>query len=330
MKKRILTGDRPTGPLHLGHYVGSLENRVKLQDKYECFFIISDYAYITDRLMKTKELEKNVESLVLDYLSVGIDPKKSTIFIESKIPQISELSLLFSMMVGLSRLKRNPTIKEEMKDRGISKVSYGFMGWPVTQAADILCVRANLVPVGEDQIPHVEQTREIARDFNRIFGSLFPIPEALVGKVARLPGLDGRKMSKSLGNAINLSDSSKQVEEKVRKAITDPKRIHSADKGHPEVCNIFKYYQAFAKNKVDQTEEKCKKGETGCAACKKEIAKIINEFLEPVREKRRFCQKKKTLVKEIIEAGNKKTQKEAAETLEIVKEKMHLDYENLA
>lgn len=329
MKKRILTGDRPTGPLHLGHYVGSLKNRVKLQDKYECFFIISDYEFLTDHLNQTKELNKNVEDIVLDYLSVGIDPKKSTIFVESKIPQISELTFLFSMLVSLSRVQRNPTIKEELKSRGITRASYGFIGWPIAQAADILCVRANLVPVGEDQLSHIEQTREIARDFNRFFGKVFPIPDALVGEVSRLPGLDGRKMSKSLDNAIFLSDSSKQVEEKVMKAITDPKRIHSTDKGHPEICNIFKYYQAFAKDRVDQIEEKCKKGEVGCTACKKEMTEIINEFLEPIREKRRFYQKKKGFVKEILEAGNKKTQKEAAETLEIVKQKMHLDYENL-
>ncbi len=329
MKKRILTGDRPTGPLHLGHYVGSLENRVKLQDEYECFFIISDYEFLTDHLNQTKELSKNVENIVLDYLSVGIDSRKAVIFLESKIPQISELSFLFSMLVSLSRVQRNPTIKEELKSRGISKASYGFIGWPIAQAADILCVRANLVPVGEDQLSHIEQTREIARDFNRIFGKVFPMPEALVSRVPRLPGLDGRKMSKSLGNAIFLSDSSEQVEEKVKKAITDPKRIHSTDKGHPDVCNIFKYYQAFARDRVDKIEEKCKKGEIGCTACKKEIAQVINEFLEPIRKKRRFYQKKKTLVKEILEAGNRKTQKEAAETLKIVKQKMHLDYENL-
>ncbi|MCK4453868.1 tryptophan--tRNA ligase [Candidatus Parcubacteria bacterium] len=329
IKKRILTGDRPTGPLHLGHYVGSLENRVKLQDKYECFFIISDYAYITDRLVETKKLNNNVKSLVLDYLSVGIDPKKSTIYVQSKIPQVAELALLFSMMVTLSRLKRNPTIKEEIKDRGISKVSYGFMGWPIIQAADILCVRADLVPVGEDQVPHIEQTREIARDFNRMFGRIFPIPEVLTGKVARLPGLDGRKMSKSLGNAINLSDSPKQIKEKINRAITDPKRIHSFDKGHPEICNIFQYYKAFNREELSEIKEKCQKGKIGCVACKEKMTKAINEFLEPIRERRNFYEKKKDIVKEILNSGNKKTEKETAKTLTLVKEKMHLDYKSL-
>jgi len=329
IRKRILTGDRPTGPLHLGHYVGSLENRVKLQDKYECFFIISDYAYITDRLVETKKLNNNVKSLVLDYLSVGIDPKRSTIYVQSKIPQVAELALLFSMFVTLSRLKRNPTIKEEIKDRGISKASYGFMGWPIIQAADILCVRANLVPVGEDQVPHIEQTREIARDFNRLFGKVFPIPEVLTGKLARLPGLDGRKMSKSLGNAINLSDSPKQVKEKINRAITDPKRIHPSDKGHPEICNIFQYYKAFNKEELNEIKEQCQKGKIGCVACKEKMAKAINKFLEPIQEKRNYYSKQKNIIKDVLDAGNKKTEREAAKTLELVKEKMHLDYRSI-
>ena len=329
IRKRILTGDRPTGPLHLGHYVGSLENRVKLQDKYECFFIISDYEFLTDHLSRTKELRKNIEDLVLDYLSLGIDPKKSFIFVESKIPQIAELILLFSMLVSLSRVKRNPTIKEEIKTRGISKASYGFIGWPIAQAADILCVRAELVPVGEDQLSHIEQTREIARDFNRLFGSVFPIPEALTGKVSRLPGIDGRKMSKSFDNAIYLSDSPKQVKEKINRAITDPKRIHPSDKGHPEICNIFQYYKAFNREELNEIENKCKKGKIGCVACKEKIAKAINEFLEPIREKRNYYSKQKDIIKDVLNAGNKKTEREAAETLELVKEKMHLDYKSI-
>jgi tryptophanyl-tRNA synthetase len=326
MKQRILTGDRPTGPLHLGHYVGSLQNRVKLQKEYECFFIISDYEFLTDHLSRTSELDKNIESIVLDYLSVGIDPKKSFVFLESKIPQIAELTLLFSMLVTLPRVQRNPTIKEEIKSRGISKASYGFIGWPIAQAADILCVRANLVPVGEDQLSHIEQTREIARDFNRLFGRVFPIPEALVSEVSRLPGLDGKKMSKSLGNAIYLSDSNKEVEAKINRAVTDPKRIHASDKGHPYICNIFKYYQAFAKNEVKGIQEKCQKGEIGCAACKKQAAKMINDFLDPIRKKRNYYSQKKGIVKEVLDAGNKRTEKEAAETLALVKQKMRLDY----
>jgi tryptophanyl-tRNA synthetase len=221
MKKRILTGDRPTGPLHLGHYVGSLANRVKLQDEYECFFIIADYQVLTDHLKETSQIEKNIKEIVLDYLSVGIDPKKSTIFIQSKIPAIAELTMYFSMMVSLAEVERNPTVKTEIKtareEGKISEISYGFVGYPISQAADILFLRAHLVPVGKDQLPHIDLTREIARKFNKLFGKVFPIPKALVGEIPSLPGLDGRKMSKSLGNAIYLSDPSQEVKNKVIK-----------------------------------------------------------------------------------------------------------------
>ena len=326
MRKRILTGDRPTGPLHLGHYVGSLDNRVKLQDNYDLFIIISDYEFLTDHLLDTKELDKNVRELVLDYLSVGINPKKSVIFIESQIPQIAELTMLFSMMVKLSRLKRNPTIKQEMKDRQIANVTYGFLGWPIGQAADILAFRANLVPVGQDQLPHVEQTREIARDFNSLFGHVFPIPKALVGKIKRLPGLDGRKMSKSLNNAIYLKDSPQEVQAKVKKAITDPARIHPSDKGHPDICNVFQYYRALDSERAQITKRLCEKGEIACVDCKKNVAQKINEFLEPIREKRNFYQKKDGLIKEILDSGNRKAREEAQKTLDMVKKAMHLDY----
>ncbi len=330
MKKRILTGDRPTGSLHLGHYVGSLENRVTLQGEYDLFIIISDYEFLTDHLSKTSELKKNIRELVLDYLSVGIDPQKSTIFIESQIPQISELTMIFSMMVKLARLKRNPTIKQEMKDRGISEVSYGFLGWPIGQAADILSVRANLVPVGEDQLPHIEQTREIARTFNNLFGKVFPIPEAMVGKVKRLPGLDGRKMSKSLNNAIYLSDTKEEVEEKISRAITDPARIHPNDKGHPSTCNIFKYYQAFYPEEERKIERLCREGKIKCVSCKKEIASRINSLLEPIRKRRNFYLKKPGLIEKILEKGNKRTEEEAAKTLSIVKKAMYMDYKYIS
>jgi len=254
MKKRILTGDRPTGPLHLGHYIGSLKNRVKLQNKYDCFFIIADYQVLTDHLSETEKIQKNIKEIVLDYLSVGIDPSRSTIFIQSKIPAIAELTMFFSMMVSFQEVKRNPTVKTEFKlakERGrVSEISYGFVGYPVSQAADILFVRAHLVPVGKDQLPHIELTQEIARRFNRLFTRVFPIPKPLVGEVPVLPGLDGKKMSKSLGNAIYLSDSPEVVKKKVMKAVTDPARIHPTDKGHPEVCNVFQYHKAFNKKEA--------------------------------------------------------------------------------
>lgn len=332
VKMRILTGDRPTGLLHLGHYVGSLKNRVKLQEKYECFFIIADYEFLTDHLLRTRELDNNVRNLVLDYLSVGIDPKKSAIFLESQIPQISELTLLFSMFVKLSRVRRNPTVKEEIKTRGVSDVSYGFIGWPIAQAADILSIRANLVPVGEDQLPHIEQTREIARSFNHLFRNVFPVPEPLVGEVRRLPGLDGRKMSKSLNNSIYLSDTPEDVKKKINKAVTDPARIHPKDVGHPDVCNVFQYYKAFSPIEAEEVGEKCKKGKISCVACKKRAAEMINEILKPIRERRKFYEvkdKKEDFIRDILNSGNKRAKEEAKKTLILVKEAMYLDYKDL-
>ena len=330
MKKRILTGDRPTGPLHLGHYAGSLENRVKFQDEYECFFIIADYQFLTDHLKETKKIEKNIKEIVLDYLSVGIDPERSTIFVQSLIPQIAELTMYFSMMTSLAEVQRNPTVKTEFKtakEKGkISEITYGFVGYPVSQAADILSVRAHLIPVGEDQLAHIELTREIARRFNRLFKEVFPIPEGLAGRAARLPGLDNQKMGKSLGNAIYLSDSSEVVCQKVSTAITDPARIHPTDLGHPAICPVFQYHQTFNKEESREIEKACRMGKIGCVECKRKIALKINHFLEPIREKRKFYEKKKSFIKEILEAGNEKTRKEAEKTLKLVKEAMRFDY----
>ncbi|MDD2732290.1 MAG: tryptophan--tRNA ligase [Candidatus Pacebacteria bacterium] len=330
MKKRILTGDRPTGPLHLGHYVGSLENRVMLQDKYECFFVIADYQVLTDHLKETKRIGEFIKEIVLDYLAVGINPEKSTIFIQSKIPEIAELTTYFSMMISLARVQRNPTVKEEIKASEISEVSYGFVGYPISQAADILSVRAHLVPVGEDQVAHIEQTREIARTFNRLFASIFPVPEALVGRVARLPGLDSQKMSKSRGNAIFLSDSSESVRKKIMRAITDPARIHPTDKGHPDVCNIFRYYVAFGNPpECEEIETSCKSGKIGCVNCKKRMVEIINGFLKPIREKRNHYANQSGFIKDVLITGNRRAREEAKKTLELVREAMHFDYKDL-
>jgi len=326
VKKIILTGDRPTGPLHLGHYVGSLKSRVELQDKFECYFIIADYQVLTDQLHKSKEIEKNIGEIALDYLSVGIDPNKSTIFVQSQIPEIAELNIIFSMLVTFARVKRNPTVKEEIRSSGIKKPSLGFISYPVSQAADILCVRANLVPVGKDQLPHIELTREIARTFNRTFKKVFPIPEPILSKTSVLPGLDGQKMSKSRGNAIFLKDDPKTVEKKVMKAITDPQKIHLGDSGRSEICNIYKYYQAFFPEKANEVKELCKAGKLGCVECKKQLAKMLNELLNPIRQKRKEFEKKPKLIKEILEEGKIKTQKKAKETLEITKEAMGMRY----
>lgn len=329
VKKRILTGDRPTGPLHIGHYVGSLENRVRLQDKYDCFFIIADFQYLTDGLTETERVEEYVKEVVLDWLSVGMNPNKSTFFIQSKIPEIAELTMYFSMMVTLARLQRNPTVKEEFKASRLPAMSYGFLGYPISQAADILIVRSDLVPVGDDNLPHVEQTREIARTFNRTFGSVFPIPEPLVGEVSRLPGLNGQKMSKSMDNAIYLKDTPEEVRQKVGMAITDPARIKANDKGHPDICNIYRYHLAFNNTEAEDIEKRCLQGKIGCVACKKRIAENINAFLDPIREKRAFFEARPSIIKEALRTGIERTLKESRETMRLVREAMHFSYKDL-
>jgi tryptophanyl-tRNA synthetase len=329
VKKKILTGDRPTGPLHIGHYVGSLENRVKLQDRYDCYFIIADYQVLTDHLGETERTGRLIRQVLLDWLSVGMDPEKSTFFIQSRIPEIAELTLLFSMMVTLARLQRNPTVKEEFKASGQKAISYGFVGYPVSQAADILIVRPELVPVGDDQLPHIEQTRELARTFNRLFGNTFPVPEPLLGTFARLPGLDGRKMAKSSQNAIYLSDSPELVKEKVKLAVTDPARIKADDRGNPGICNVFKYHLAFNRAEADDIENRCRAGRIGCVSCKNNAAEKISRFLEPFREKRAGYEARQTVLKEIIQDGNSRVRTISRETLELVREAMHFDYRDL-
>ena len=273
MKKRILTGDRPTGRLHLGHYVGSLANRVKLQDEYDCYFIIADLHTLTTQPEKTKELSENIRQLVLDYLSVEIDPAKSTIYVQSQIPEVAELAVIFSNLATVPRLQRVPTLKDVMRDANIKIPSLGLLGYPVLQAADILMVRANLVPVGRDQASHIEVTREIAKEFNRLYGEVFPIPEGLIPKdVGTLPGTDGKeKMSKSAGNVINLSDVSETVKKKVMGMYTDPTRIHGDEPGNVKDNPVFVYLDAFALEtgnkqhvtRVDEYKEKYKKGMVG-------------------------------------------------------------------
>jgi tryptophanyl-tRNA synthetase len=284
---------------------------------------------LTDHLRDTKEVEQSIRDIVLDYLSVGIDPEKSTIFIQSQIPQISELTMFFSMMVSFKRIQRNPTVKEEIKATGGKEVSYGFVGYPVSQAADILCVRANLVPVGKDQEAHLEQTREVAEFFNRTYGNVFPIPKTLLGKVSKLPGLDGQKMSKSRGNAIYLSDPINIVCKKVMSTITDTTRIHAADKGHPDGCNIFQYQCAFNRDEADAICKDCMDGKIGCVTCKKRLCDKLTEFLKPIQEKRKIYESDPNIVKRILRKGNQRTIEEASKTLEMVKEAMFFDYKQL-
>lgn len=332
MKKRILTGDRPTGKLHLGHYVGSLKNRVKLQDEYDCYFIIADLHTLTTRPEKTGELSDNIRQLVLDYLSVGIDPAKATIYVQSQIPEVAELALIFSNLISVPRLERVPTLKDVMRDADIKIPSLGLLGYPVLQAADILMVRADLVPVGRDQESHIEITREIAGRFNGTYEEIFPLPVALIPEdIGTLPGTDGKaKMSKSAGNVINLSDDSQTVKKKVMGMYTDPKRIHGDEPGKVEGNPVFVYLDAFAQHgdsgKIEEFKERYKKGKIGDVEVKKYLVEILERFLQPLKALRAKYEKDAGLVEKILKEGTEKARAEAQKTLEEIRRAMKIDY----
>ncbi len=331
-KKRILTGDRPTGKLHLGHYVGSLQNRVILQDQYDCFFIIADLHTLTTKNEKRHlgELSQNIYDVVLDYLSVGIDPEKSVIFLQSAIPEEYELTHIFGNLVSLPRLSRLPSIKDMARAANMDDetMPFGLIGYPVLQAADILLPRAHLVPVGKDNEAHVEITREIARRFNHLYGkNVFPIPDVMIGDIPTLIGTDGRaKMSKSLGNAIMLSDDAKTVERKVRGMYTDPNRIRADIPGRVEGNPVFIYHDAFNPNidEVNDLKERYLKGKVGDVEVKRKLTRAINNFLEPIRERRASYEAKPGLVEDILLDGTRRMQAEATKTLEIVYDAMGL------
>jgi len=328
-RKRILTGDRPTGDLHLGHYVGSLANRVRLQDEYECFFIIADYHALTTAYDRSAEVQGNIRSLVLDYLSVGMDPERSTIFLQSLVPEIPELYMLFSMLVSVPRLQRMPALKEVMRDLKLETATLGLLEYPVLQAADILCVRGDIVPVGKDQASHVELTREIARRFNDLYRPVFPLPEALIGEVPTLPGTDGKtKMSKSVGNAIFLSDDADTVRRKVMSMYTDPTRIHATDPGHVRGNPVFTYHDAFNadKEEVADLKRRYRQGRVGDVEVKQRLIRVLDAFLEPIRERRARYEARPGLTEEIVEAGSRRARQEAQETLRLAREAMGLTY----
>lgn len=323
-KKRILSGMRPTGKLHIGHYVGALENWIQLQDLYESYHLIADYHVLTTNL-STDEIYQNSIEMVIDWLAAGLDPNKSPMFRQSKIKEHAELFLIFSMLITTARLERNPTLKEQVRDLNIENVIYGHLGYPVLQSADILLYKGEAVPVGEDQVPHVEITREIARKFNNQYGNVFPEPEALLTSFARLPGLDGdAKMSKSLNNTILLSDDSETVKQKLRKAVTDPLKVRKNDPGRPEVCLIFTYHKKFNPDEVPEIEVNCKNGSLGCVDCKMKCATKINNWLSPIIEKRKYYENNIHLVKEILNDGENKGRIVAQQTMEEVREKMKL------
>ena len=325
-KKRILTGDRPTGRLHIGHYFGSLQNRVKLQDdeNYDQFILIADVQALTDNFNNPEKVRKNVREVAMDYLSVGIDPEKTTIYIQSMIPEVAELTVFYSNLVTIARLQRNPTVKTEIaqkKDLFGESVTYGFLGYPVSQAADITCFNGELVPVGEDQLPLIEQCREIVRKFNNIYGDVLKEPQALLSSAKRIKGLDGNeKMGKSLGNAIYLSDSDEEITRKVMSAVTDPNRIKKDDLGNPDVCMVAYYHKLFTNPEDVKTVcEECKAGKRGCVACKRQLAQNIIDYLKPIKEKRKYYEERPELVDEILLKGTKKAQEEAKKTMKKVK-----------
>jgi len=330
MKKRILTGDRPTGKLHIGHYIGSLKNRVKLQDSYDQFVLVADVQALTDNFNNPQQVRDNVKELVLDYLSVGIDPKKTTILIQSLIPEIAELTVYYLNLVTLDRVLRNPTVKEEIKNKSYSKsLPAGFAMYPVSQAADITAFEADLIPVGADQVPMIEQTREIVKKFNSLYGNTLVEPKALLGDFPRLPGTDGQaKMGKSLGNCIYLSDSQEEVLKKVMHMYTDPKRVHPTDPGNPEGNPVFIYHKAFNPNRyeVASFEEKYKKGEISDVEIKKRLAEVLNTMLEPIRMKRKYYEERPEEIETILKEGTEKARKVAKITMVKVKKALKIDY----
>ncbi|MFA5145433.1 MAG: tryptophan--tRNA ligase [Candidatus Omnitrophota bacterium] len=328
MKKRILSGMRPTGKLHLGHLVGALDNWVKLQDEYECFFMAADWHALMSEYEDTRDLKENILDNVIDWISCGVSPDKSTIFIQSHVKEHLELYAVFSMITPLGLLERCPTYKEqlrEVKNRDLS--TYGFLGYPVLQAADILLYKAEAVPVGEDQLPHLELTREIARKFNNLYSAkkdFFPQVKGLLTKAHRLLGLDGRKMSKSYDNYIALSEKPEDLRKKVSSMFTDPLRIKFADPGHPQDCNVRNYYAVFAPEENKELDEVCRKSKIGCTDCKKELAEKLIKFLAPIQEKRDELLKDKSRIFDILEHGEKKARASAVETMSCVREMLNL------
>ncbi len=333
-KKRILTGDRPTGKLHIGHYFGSLKTRLEMQEsgKYEPYILIADVQALTDNFNNPEKVRKNVREVAIDYLSVGIDPKKTTIYIQSMIPEVAELTVFYSNLVTIARLERNPTVKTEIaQKREIfgESVTYGFLGYPVSQAADITAFEGELVPVGEDQLPLIEQCREIVRKFNSIYGEcILKEPEAVLSSTKRIKGLDGNeKMGKSLGNAIYLSDSEEEIIKKVMGAVTDPNRIKKDDLGNPDICMVAYYHNLFSSEEdCIKVCSECRAGKRGCVACKKELANNIIATLRPIREKRKYYEEHIEEVDRILKEGTEKARKTAKETMKKVKKAMMLDY----
>ncbi len=327
MRKTIVSGMRPTGVLHLGNYFGALENWVRLQGEYNCYYFVADWHALTTGYEDTSDYKKNITEILADWISCGLDPKKSVFFLQSEIKEHAELHLLFSMITPLSWLERNPTYKDQlsqMKEKNIT--THGFLGYPCLQAADILIYKAGFVPVGEDQVPHVELTREIARRFNFLYGNVFPEPKSLLTKAKVLPGLDGRKMSKSYQNTIGFADTPEEVRQKIMSMVTDPARIKKTDPGHPEVCSVFAFHKIFNEAEVPEIETQCKGGCIGCVQCKKNLAEKVSAFHNPIYEKRSELIKHPDDIRDIIQEGNCKAREVARNTLEEVRSAMKINW----
>ncbi|MBW4437509.1 MAG: tryptophan--tRNA ligase [Pleurocapsa minor GSE-CHR-MK-17-07R] len=327
-KKRILTGDRPTGKMHLGHYVGSMKNRVRLQDEYQCHFIVADLHTLTTKPEREHiaQLSDNIREMVIDYLAVGIDPARSAIYLQSAMPEIYELNLIFEMMITVARLERVPSLKDMAAAAHMDEgMPFGLLGYPVLQAADILLPRAHLVPVGKDNESHIEVTREIARRFNYLYGEVFPIPDVLIGDVPSLIGTDGQgKMSKSLNNAIYLSDDAETVNQKVRGMYTDPNRVRADIPGKVEGNPVFIYHDAFNPNvdEVNDLKERYVQGKVGDVEVKRKLAAAINAFLEPIRERRAYYVQRPDEIMDVLREGTRLHRAEAEATMGLVREAM--------
>ena len=334
MKKTILTGLRPTGNLHLGHLFGAGQNYIKMQNDYEFFLEIADVQALTDNFNNPEKVRKNVSEITIDLLSIGLDPEKVNFFIQSKIPEIAELTVFYSNLVTVARLERNPTVKTEIAQKkelfgnNGESITYGFLGYPVSQAADITAFDGEVVPVGEDQLPLLEQCREIVRKFNSIYGETLKEPQAILSDTKRVKGLDGNdKMGKSLGNAIFLNDSENIIKKKIMGAVTDPNKIKKDDPANPDICMVYYYHNLVNKNEnKEKICKECKKGERGCVQCKKELVEAMNNFLQPIKEKRKYYEEHPEIVKDILDKGTKKAKEKAEIQMKNVKKAMKIDY----
>lgn len=321
MRERILSGMRPTGPLHIGHLLGALQNWVVLQNQYECFFMIADLHAFMSEYENPKQVRQNGDAMVIDWIACGVDPEKCVFFRQSDVPEHLELAFVLGVLTPLPWLERNPIYKEQLRELSTRNLTtYGFLGYPILQAADILLYKATKVPIGVDQLPHLELAREIVRKFNSLYKGNLLEPEPLLTKTPRILGIDARKMSKSYENAIALGDKPEKILEKTKKMFTDPRRIKISDPGHPDQCNVYSYYQIFAPERQEEVYDYCTKAKKGCTECKKDLGTALIEYLKPIQERRAHWLAKGKKITELIEEGGRRARKVAGKTISEVKE----------